>query len=63
MAPTTTPMVTLNETRHSAPSTLPSDLCPREGKGKGKGEGEGEGEGDGEGDEGKDGGCCRGRHW
>jgi hypothetical protein len=35
MAPTTTTVATKNETCHGAPSTLPSNPCPREGKDKG----------------------------
>ncbi len=47
MASTTMTMAMKNEMHHDAPSTLPSDPCPREGKGKGN--------------EGKDGGHrCRG---
>ncbi len=41
MAPMTMTVATTNETCHSAPSTLPSNPCPREGKGK-----DDEGEGD-----------------
>ncbi len=33
MALTMTTVVTMNETRHGAPSTPPSNPCPREGKG------------------------------
>ena len=32
--PTTTLAATMNEMRHGVPSTQPSDLRPREGKGK-----------------------------
>ncbi len=35
MVPTTTTVVTTNETHQGAPSTRPSNLHPREGKGKG----------------------------
>ncbi len=49
MVPTTTTMTTTNETRHGAPSTPPSNPCPREGKGKGN--------------EGESGRHCRGRQW
>ncbi len=48
MAPTTITVTTMNET-HSAPSTLPSNPCQREGKGGG--------------DEDKGGGHCCGRRW
>jgi hypothetical protein len=51
MIPMTTTVTTMNETCHGAPSTLPSNLCPREGKGKS------------EGNEGKDGGHRCGRQW
>ncbi len=47
MVPTTTTVAMMNETCHGAPSTPPSDPCPREG----------------EGDEGEGGGCRRGRGW
>ncbi len=35
LAPATTTMATMNEMHHGAPSTMPSDPRPREGKGKG----------------------------
>jgi hypothetical protein len=37
MVPTTTTVATTNEMHHGAPSTPPSDPCPRESKGKGNG--------------------------
>jgi hypothetical protein len=49
MVPTTRTMATMNEMHHRAPSTLPSDPHPREGKGKGN--------------EGKDGSHHHGRQW
>jgi hypothetical protein len=36
MVPTATTMATTNKTLHGAPSTLPSNPCPREGEGKGE---------------------------
>ncbi len=35
LVPTTMTVATMDETRHSAPSTLPSNPCLREGKGEG----------------------------
>jgi hypothetical protein len=49
MVPSTMTVTTTNEMCHGMPSTLPSDPCPREGKGKG--------------DEGKGGGHRRRRRW
>ncbi len=49
MVPTTKTVATTKETHHGAPSTLPSNPCPREGKSKGN--------------EGKGGGHCYGRRW
>jgi hypothetical protein len=49
LAPTTKTVAITNETRNGMPSNLPSDPCPREGKGKGN--------------ESKGGGHHRGRGW
>ncbi len=47
-------VATMNEMHHGAPSTPPSNPCPREGKGKGN---------EGKGDEGKGGGHHHGKRW
>jgi hypothetical protein len=51
MVPTMMTLMMTNKTYHGAPSTPPSNPCPREGEGKGKV------------DEIEGGGPCRGRWW